>query len=354
MSRAIDKDIAASANTGDTQSIYDDIVRALNNYVSCGILEIELLGKSHELPEGLNILHEENSIAIPKMNLVKAFTVARRLFFECVKDSSITRHQDLQDSSAVILLMDPEYLTAANARKKLIQICRSDSNANVEEVLDREIIFTDSLLTSPLHRHSKSPTLWDHRRWLQETRQSTSIPINIQQDLRTTVLVSAERHPRNYYAWSHMRWLIKTCATRDGYEAGSQGAEFSDAAQIRHLDILMTVKEWCLRHPSDISGWSFLQFCLLLKGLPPEPPIISVIFNEVIDLTVSLKWTDESVWVFLRTIAASSQALHEDRMKFLKITALLETSNVKTKSVMQSANGWCIRYQQEIQQRIGS
>ncbi|KAH8821182.1 hypothetical protein F5884DRAFT_850423 [Xylogone sp. PMI_703] len=350
MSRAVDRDIAASVQTGNPQSVYDDIVHALNDTIALGILEIELLGRSHELPEGLNILREENSIAIPKTNLVKAFTIARRIFFTYVQDLSIAKHQELRDSSAIMLLMDPEYLTAANARKRLIEIYRFDATADLEYALQREIIFTDSLLTSPLHRHSKSPTLWDHRRWLQKTRRSASIPIDVQQDLRNTVLVAAERHPRNYYAWSHIRWLVKTTTTENGDEAAKRVAEPGDVTGIRLLDILMNAKEWCLRHPSDISGWSFMLFMLFLKPLPPQPQIISAIFNEVVDLALSLKWVHESVWIFLRTIAASSHALQQDRKRFLEVTTGMGVSNDTAKLVMQSANRWCARYQQEIEQ----
>lgn len=247
MSRALDDDITASVSRDNSQSIYNDIVDAISSGTE-GLLEIEFLGKSHPVPAGSTVLRDGNSIAIPKLKLVQAFCIARQLFFK-LKDSIEGNHQDLIEATAVILLMDPEHLTAANTRKRIIQACLARSPAELDSLVKRELVFIDSLLTSPLHRHTKSPTLWGNRRWILDVRKSIQMPFDVLRDLTDVVMISAEKHPRNYYAWLHMRWLFKECAGAD--------------SDFNIPKLLLTVKSWVLRHPGDTSGWSFLLYVLL-------------------------------------------------------------------------------------------
>jgi protein prenyltransferase alpha subunit repeat containing protein 1 len=332
MSRTLDKETIKSLQSDDLQVIYKDIVSALCPDTP-ELLEIELLGKSHPLPAGINVLSEENSIAIPKVRLVQAFVVARQMFFKLVRSCPEEKRQDLRNASAVILLMDPEHLTAANARKRLIQSYQEELEAELEAMLERELVFVDSYLTSRLHRHTKSPTLWGHRRWLLELYRFAYMKHDIVQDLKTAVLFAAERHPRNYYAWSHMRWLVQS---------------FGDT----NPEILSLVKDWCLKHPADTSGFSFLLFYLSISVSPGHAPRIEVsttLCKEVLDLAVSFKWTHESVWVFLRTLVASGDVTKDQKTSFLKsIDAILETDpeNSKTQAILKGAREWYEKYEQ--------
>ena len=336
MSRALDPDAKASITTLDSYSVYTDIVQALNPNTSA-LLDIELLGKSHPLPPGCNILIDGNSIAIPKLKLVQAFVFARQLFFKCLKDLKEDTLQDILNTSAVILLLDPEHITAANARKRVIQEYEKGTKAALEIALGRELLATDSFLTSRLHRHTKSPTLWGHRRWLLENFKSINFAHNIQRDLDTVVLVAAERHPRNYYAWLHMRWVLQNFQHSDssGYAIYSQASK-----------TISVVKDWCLRHPVDTSGWSFLLFCLFT--LEPSNRLIEInspICKEVLGLAASFQWTHESVWVFLRTLVATREIEEEQRVSFFKrieanISSLPEDS--KARATLRAAKSWCI------------
>ncbi|RDW60736.1 hypothetical protein BP6252_12119 [Coleophoma cylindrospora] len=304
MSRAVDQDVANSLKSGDPQIVYKDIVAALNSSTS-DLMEVELLGKGHLLPEGHNILQDGHSIGVPKLKLVQAFVIARRIFFEGILHMTEDKLQSLQDASAVMLLMDPENLTAANARKRIVNMYQTRvSSTELEVILNRELLFTDSLLTSPLHRHTKSPTLWNHRRWLLELGQPLGKPRDVQRDLTAVILIAAERHPRNYYAWSHFRWLINSIDAH----VPTPTPELTSA-----------VRDWCLRHPGDISGWSALLFCLSLeKDLPVGVNTRSSICDEVLGLASSFNWTHESVWVFLRTMVASGEVTEEQQIAFLQ------------------------------------
>jgi len=213
MSRALDSETSALLLYDDSLTSYNDIVAALCTDTE-DLLEIEFLEKSHPLPPGCDVLIDGNSIAVPKVKLVKAFVVARKILFELVRECPEDKESDLRNATAVVLLMDPEHLTAANTRKKLVQ---KNSRTHLEAALKKELRFLDSYLTSRLHRHTKSPTLWGHRRWLLEQWKLIQMEHDTHRDLESVVLVAAERHPKNYYAWSHMRWLVqnftfKTCS----------------------------------------------------------------------------------------------------------------------------------------------
>ncbi|PQE07512.1 prenyltransferase alpha subunit repeat-containing 1-B protein [Rutstroemia sp. NJR-2017a BBW] len=338
MSRALDKDAKASAAAIDSQAVYNEIVEVLssNNYPE--LLEIEFLGKGHILPPGTNVLVEVNSIGIPKTKLIQAFVVARQIFFNHINDDSSARYQDIRNSTAVILLTDPEHLTAANARKRLIQKVRKDNISEIEEALTKELYFIDSLLTSRLNRHTKSPTLWGHRKWLLEVRQSIGLRHDIHRDLASIVMIAAERHPRNYYAWSHMRWLVES--VEDGLDASSNDLLISD------------VKNWCVKHPSDTSGWSFLLFCLIyISPLPRETMAaqIAKACEEVVAMAVSWRWKGESLWGFLRTLVTSGRLSDEAKRTILEpLENMLHNlpEDTKIRRMIQEVHDHCLQYEQ--------
>lgn len=337
MSRALDKETVASLQSIDTHAVYNDIIQGLCQERT-QLLEIELLGKSHEIPAGQNYLLEENSIAIPKAKLVQAFVVARQIFFHLIKKGLGETPDELRDATAILLLMDPENLTAANARKRLIQSYIKDRKEEVQLALKKELLFVDSCLTARLHRHTKSPTLWSHRRWVLQICQSVHMEYDIQRDLRAVVLVAAERHPRNYYAWSHMRWLVQTIGVKD----------------TERNETLLVVNDWCLRHPSDTSGFSFLLFFLASFGGPKDSSRIEAstrVFQDVLDLATSFKWTHESVWVFLRTLAASGEVAEARTITFPeKADAILAAhpGNPQAVITLKAATTWLEKYQRRL------
>lgn len=309
MSRKLDDNALAFIENGNSETVFEDIVRFFDSSPKQGLWEIELLGKSHPLPEGSCILVDGNSIGIPKLQLVQAFIFARKLFLNY--QNSFEEHcEDVLQATSVMLLMDPEYLTAANARKRIIKsIRRVSTNATLEVALKRELLFIDSVLTSPLHRHSKSPTLWSHRRWLFTVCCSIQKPCDVQRELTEVVMVAAERHPRNYYAWLQMRWILETCA---GVGCTKRALDGYKSVELDYEPVLIAVQNWCLRHPGDTSGWSFLLFVLFAEKFSEDTtssfcPIEahSSVFQEVLWSLNSFKWTHESIWVFLKTLAGS-------------------------------------------------
>ncbi|GKU02249.1 hypothetical protein FLAG1_10019 [Fusarium langsethiae] len=284
MSRALDKSVKEALKHGDHHQVFLDISDVLTES-SDQLLEIELLGKSHVLDPNSTVLRDENAVAIPKLRIVQAFIVAQKLHKKLLSGNQDVSIDQVLRSTAVMLLMDPEHLTAANTRKRLITNELKDGN--VEDVLRTEKHLLDSLLTSRLHRHTKSPTLWNHRRWLMEQHRLYSNEVSVENDITRIIMVSGERHPRNYYAWCHARYLTSAFILP------------SSKAKDTLSEIISSTQKWCFSHHNDISGWQFLIF--LLDKHPSET---SLVFRETLKLASSFKWRNESVWYFLRYIAA--------------------------------------------------
>lgn len=330
MSRALHKDTLLALGQGDPSAAFEAISSALTEFKGEtleALLEIEILPRSHILEPNTFLLREENALAISKSALVQAFFVARKRFHghHSGEQSPLTA-DDLLTITSVILVMDPEHLTAANSRKRLIMM---ESNEALQlRLIRKDQYFVGSLLTSRLHRHTKSPTLWSHRRWLTETARSLGVQPDVGDDLKRIVMVAGERHPKNYYAWCHARWLtdlIRENRRRDVLQ-----------------DLLAATKSWCFRNHTDISGWSFMSFLLVKLGDIAS----SSILDETLKLAISLRWTNESIWVFIRTLAASGTLADSELMLFEEsLESLLQKSGtLGDRRVAEQTKSWYETY----------
>lgn len=330
MSRALETEVRTSLASGNPVEAYDQISRIFLWPLGDDLLEFEILAKDVPLPEGCHVLQDEQCVGVSKLGLVQAFLVARKIL-QSHRDGSEQRpDQDVLAATAIMLLMDPEHLTAANTRKRLLQGQKKLGNSNFNSSLLAEKFFLDSLLTSRLHRHTKSPTLWGHLQWLLPLFISSGVPVDIEDDINKVIFVAGERHPRNYYAWNHARYLLKL-----------NGQLNTSTLQ----DLVDSVRTWCFQHHTDISGWTFLL--VLLNATAPLDTICPrSVFSQVTQLTKSLQLTNESVWVFLRTLTASPLVGEEEYLEFLALAQdLAETpTQLETRSVLLSARRWCETY----------
>ncbi|KAK1830779.1 hypothetical protein QBC39DRAFT_103588 [Podospora conica] len=335
MSRALEKDVKTSLASGNPAEAYDQISRIFLSHPGDTLLEFEILAKSVPLPEGCHVLQDEHCVGVSKLGLVQAFLVARKILHSHQDGSEQRTDEELLAATAVMLLMDPEHLTAANTRKRLLQGQRKSGNSNFSASLLAEKFFLDSLLTSRLHRHTKSPTLWGHLQWLLPLFIPSGIPVDIQDDISKIVFVAGERHPRNYYAWNHARYLLKLA----GQPNKSTLRDLGDS-----------VSTWCFQHHTDISGWTFL-YVLLNTMAPLDPTYSRSVFSQVTNLAKSLKLTNESVWVFLRTLAASPLVGDEEYLEFLGLAQdLTDTSTqLDGRTVLLSARKWCETYRSTVE-----
>ncbi|KAH8677390.1 hypothetical protein BX600DRAFT_125068 [Xylariales sp. PMI_506] len=314
MSRALDKDTLENLKSEDATVVYKDISKLLTALPDEGLLEIELLGKAHPLEAGVHFLKDENAVAIPKLRLVQAFFIARRIVQSHIAISPQLPAEETIAATAVMLLMDPEHLTAANLRKKAV-LAKLSNTERAKEALQAEKKFVDSLLTARLHRHTKSPTLWNHRRWLLCQYRGLGHSLDISQDLSTVVMVAAERHPKNYYAWDHARWLLRN-------HTASQNEEIALATALTE-----SVKLWCFKHHDDISGWSYLGFVVLgTRDQETRSNLCTSVATDTLNMVGSFQWTNESVWIFLRTLIATELINDELFNNFVELNETLNFS----------------------------
>ncbi|CAK7274895.1 hypothetical protein SEPCBS119000_006408 [Sporothrix epigloea] len=363
MSRAIDACTAAAIRIGDPDASFRAIADILMEEPPLSTpavhLEIEILGREYpSLPAGKYLLHDGNAVAIPKTSLLQAFAVARKLLqrYKNVPLSSVGTDdgQSLWRATAVILLADPEHLTAANTRKRLIQASLQQQTPALpaaeaaSALLNRELYLVDSLLTSHLHRHNKSPTLWNHRRWLLSSLATPATRESYEEGkkqlfhgMTKVIMISAVRHPRNYYAWEHARWLVCWLHTFNAEKDESKS-------------LVVMIRDWCYRNHTDTSGWSFLLFLLALLSSPPTAASLSPLYDEtvvqVVQMVKSLRWTGEAVWVFLRTAVALQRRVRGDKMACHNfedtVSALLDTVDITSidYQVLQRSQKWCAVY----------
>ncbi|PHH74894.1 hypothetical protein CDD82_4727 [Ophiocordyceps australis] len=330
MSRALDKGIQEALEQADLEIPFKHISTALSQ-IRDALLDIELLGSSHASIDA-TLLQDGNAIAIPKRRLVEAFICARKRFisFQQSKELQNTRKQHVLSVTAVMLLMDPEHLTAANARKQVLSEALEMCPSDVAPLLNEKFLI-DSLLTSHLHRHTKSPTLWSHRRWLMRRISAMGAANNIVEELASVVFVSAERHPRNYYAWGHARLLVESTVAHSG----------KPEAELDIKRMVQDTKKWCFNHHDDVSGWMFLAF-LLEKW----PSCTASVLRETLQLVQSFRWRNESVWHFLRNVVSmQSQAagLSVNQVRTV-CNALLKDAADGDQKVLNDALKWLEKY----------
>ncbi|KAJ5949697.1 Protein prenyltransferase [Penicillium verhagenii] len=242
--------------------------------------------------------------------LVYAYTVARSLFFErLVSMSGDDFHVDsVEDASTsgisdrviteIMLLFDCEHLTACNWRKRwllaAVAQCAEDLDqiASTKKMLDTELSLLTTYQCSPLHRHTKSPTLWSHRLWVlrQMFQIQTWTPealLKLHRAELDGVLRAAELHPKNYYAFGYIRQLHSLLA---------QTAYCSNWSEQLARPLMDPVLDWCLAHPRDISAWVFGKYLL---GCIAEQQVRTDAVGRVVCFARDIGWEGESLWTFV-------------------------------------------------------
>ncbi|XP_070819668.1 protein prenyltransferase alpha subunit repeat-containing protein 1 [Chaetodon trifascialis] len=175
----------------------------------------------------------------------------------------------LVDITCTLLLLNPDFTTAWNVRKELLQC----GVLNPEKDL--------YLGKLALTKFPKSPETWIHRRWVlqQVLRQFSAVGCSRKQQqqgeaeqadaersqqlsdhlartLHQEMKVCCDaacRYPSNYNAWSHRIWVLQHMAMGN--------------VKVLH-DELSSMRLWVSMHVSDHSGFHYRQF--LLKELITE------------------------------------------------------------------------------------
>jgi hypothetical protein len=256
------------------------------------VVEIEILPPAIAPPDGI-LMQDGLYLGVPKKILALAYVEARQQFFENRQHGP--KSAAALQATKIMLLFDPEHLTAVNFRKLRLSRLGAKSNLSIgtayHKALRQELCFLNSVLTSPLHRQSKSPTLWYHRFWMIDFLKTIELQnasdaqkADFWRDEIDAVFKSAEQHPKNYHAWRYARRLVNKI----------EGPNLK-------RNLTLRVREWCYRHPSDISGWSF--FSHLMPRLE-SASLRELMVSGVADYAIRLRSEQESLWVFIRTTLA--------------------------------------------------
>ncbi|OJD28001.1 hypothetical protein ACJ73_00607 [Blastomyces percursus] len=351
----------------------------------------------HFLPDGFgDLLHEGNEIGISKKALVQCFIKARQIFFSLptlrpepktpepsrsqrhsapkasldgpfqsppktntnLDSSSEDSSQSLLFQTEILLLLDSEHLTACNWRKRRLCALKEENQSQCPtsatqylSTLHTEISFTTTILRSPLHRHTKSPVLWYHRKWTMmqlldlyrddpvaafagshhlphygtdtDTNAAAAATAAVNQILSyevSIVLQAGTHHPKNYYAFSYLREfmglfadalasaqcqvLLTTTPT-----TGLQKQVMIRLGVLARM-VLGTVHIWCLTysHRRDISAWSFLLWLLEVvggadgdgnEGNGDANILRKTMVDKSARLGAEVLWDGEGLWIFV-------------------------------------------------------
>lgn len=275
------------------------------------ILEIEIIPSSLGSP----FLQDGCSIGITKKTLVQAYTVARQLFFKKLiamteddllvslleTDSTRDIASD-QVTTEIMLLFDCEHLTACNWRKRrlLSALARRkdvpDGDSQLIRILKTELTLLQSYQCSPLHRHTKSPTLWSHRLWvlkqlLKIEGHSPETLLDLERHELAVVLRAGELHPKNYYAFTYMRQLHALLVRRPVEKRGSPSW-----SAVLATTMVNPVLDWCLSNTRDISGWAFGIY--LLNHVSDRRLRVDAV-GRVLRFARDVGWEGESLWTFV-------------------------------------------------------
>ncbi|KAL4790657.1 hypothetical protein BDV19DRAFT_372084 [Aspergillus venezuelensis] len=295
-----------TAQCPPTTDTFRDLSRVFANRGG-GVLEFEILP-----PAFGPFLEDGCSVGITKKGLVQALVVARNTFFSGLKSTATSTCEeakpDLSNSrlrsenadkklaiaSEIILLFDCEHLTACNWRKRRLRALFDAEKETFIQALEDELSLMTTYINSPLHRHTKSPTLWQHRQWVQShlirlRKPDFQAALDLFHGELAVALRAGELHPRNYYAFTYMRQIHRILSEFGGEESENRSIWFGQA-------ILGSIMDWCLAHPADVSGLMFLLY--LLEAIPDTALRLDTV-GKVVSFALDIGWEGESLWTFI-------------------------------------------------------
>lgn len=364
----------------DENEVYSRLCTLIANR-SDRVLTFETLSFA---PEPLQV--DGEYVGITKKALIKAFLKARATFFGFIRrqreENVVPYPETVLLMTSIILLYDTEFLTAVNWRKNwLIHQLQTGDRELAVAAVSRELSFTASLLASPMHRTAKSPMIWFHRLWilqmlLEEGRQladllqsvavrtmdaewgfssnmlehTSHIPrtaadhpnLELVDFMRvwryelSLVQRAGENHPHNYYAWKHLRHIFD-CVKARSLVLGVI-VDGSTTEEIIAEAALTQTQRWCMQHPRDVSGWSFLQFLLHhIKNISLQHQCV----KQTIDYARKIGWEGEGLWRFVDSITdqfnIDNELSHEERQA--DIMAVTEKEN-EGETITIERNRW--------------
>ncbi|KAI8581646.1 hypothetical protein K450DRAFT_230513 [Umbelopsis ramanniana AG] len=263
--------------TTDREELYNTLCSIISNHSlnELGILPAIPDEAERSTNEYYPFIFLENNLGIPLPVVHHIIAYSSSEFMKHRQQKDQKNLEDLELSSKVLFMVNPDHYSAANTRKSLVQ-------SNIVDA-QKELALVDLMFTIP--KHSKSSIAWHHRKWIQnylikEKGQALDFDREFSLCERTATL-----YPRNYYAWTYRSWLltrIPHIKRHEEYERSRQwvASHISDHSGLQHLQRclrlslgtlhikvhLSWLREQLKRYPGHESLWCHLRYCAYLAA----------------------------------------------------------------------------------------
>ncbi|KAG0658277.1 hypothetical protein C6P45_002213 [Maudiozyma exigua] len=180
-----------------------------------------------------------------KSSLLTLFSEGHSYLNEIIlREKEFTNSWDVYYMTLGFMLSTPENKMILAMHEDCLLILISES-ADTRQILEKELLLVQALLTSTRNSINKSSSMWYLYRkiyLLMEQNNVESVQISLKY-LISTFRNSAGLHVSNYYCWNTLRWFFDVIPSQ----------------QIKQAIFEMT-KSFCLRHISDCSSWDALGY----------------------------------------------------------------------------------------------
>jgi len=238
----------------DTDALAAKIILDISGALKKNITEYDIIPLEEQHVNKSPVVVVDDKLAIESWCVKYVYLYANERFLRRRRDS-VEENKELGDITRILLLINPEYLSAWNARKLLV----------IQGIIDikDELSFSYLLLV----KKPKSCDIFCHRRYLitrlfQTPSQSIDLIQVVKNELKLCS-VTADKYARNYYSWSHRYWVVTfltSVSTSNGI-----------VSEIIREELSFT-REWIPSHVSDFGAIHYRQVLLSLyfNTIPPS------------------------------------------------------------------------------------
>ena len=245
------------------------------------------------------IVVESDKLGLEQWSLKIIYTYVHQYFHKLVSGipKCVDDKGDFQGVfiTQVLLMLNPEHMTAWNYRKLLLK--------SGTLLLKDDLKLMDLIMA----KFPKSPETFAHRKWVvkllidnikvsslchTETTDDTEVKTVLDHEFHICTL-TASKYPNNYNAWSHRIWLFKS------YIVGTRLLEHYIATEQSAISTFVS------EHISDYSGLHYKQFLLKMASDDQHVSIVEnyfqLEFQENFDL-LSRYPDHEALWCHRRSL----------------------------------------------------
>lgn len=228
------------------RELYDNLTN-WNGYLT---LKLEFAPDQPGFEKQLFFMNEDSNddtveLVCFKSTILKLFMEAHNYLDEHIrKGSRPTNIWDTYYMTLGYMLTTPENKMILDIHEDCLLTLISQS-IDTNEILEKELFFVQTLLTSTRNSLNKSSSMWYLYRKLYILMDQKNV-INEELLLKywiSTFRNSAELHVSNYYCWNTLRWFFDVIPSCDAKQA-----------------IFEMTKSFCLKHLSDCSSWDALGY----------------------------------------------------------------------------------------------